>query len=131
MRVRHLYVKEPSTPMRLSAVILQRLACLLCITLVSCVTGCSNHAQRIRTAREHFYAGNMGPADEALSEYIEQHPDDADATALDLAMVQLFDGRPAEAESTLRRVRDNLDHFEQTDLLNGCTAPPHPFLERP
>ena len=50
---------------------------------------------------------------------MQRYPDDADATAMDLAMVQLLGGRPAEAEQTLRRVRDNLDHFEQKDVVES------------
>ena len=57
-------------------------------------------------------------ANESLGEHVQRYPDDADATAMDLAMVQLFAGKPAEAEQTLRQVRDNLDHFEQQDLID-------------
>ncbi len=88
--------------------------CLVCICSLS---GCSTHSQRIRTARENFYAGRIEPAKVAFEQYIKTHPGDADATSLDLAIVQLLDGQPAEAEATLRRVRDNLDDLEQTDAV--------------
>ena len=35
----------------------------------------------------------------------------------DLAVIQLLDGRPADAEQTLRGVRDNFDHLEQSDAV--------------
>lgn len=98
---------------------LRRLLSLVCLALLCTASGCSTHAQRVRTAREHFYAGQLEPANRALREHIEKRPDDADATSLDLAMVQLLNGQPAEAEITLRRVRDNLDHFEQTSLVES------------
>ena len=65
----------------------------------------------------HFYLGELEPAAETLSEYIDRHPGDADAASLDLAMVQLVSGQPDSAERTLRTVRDNLDELEQTDAL--------------
>ena len=90
---------------------------LACLMSLCSLSGCSTYSQRIRTARENFYVGRIEPAKVAFEQYIETHPDDADATSLDLAIVQMFDGQPAEAEETLRRVRDNLDHFEQTDVM--------------
>ncbi len=92
---------------------------LLCIGILCCVTGCSTHAQRIRTAREQFYSNQLVAANESLGEQVQRYPNDADATAMDLAMVQLLGGHPAEAEQTLRRVRDNLDHFEQQDVVES------------
>lgn len=86
------------------------LALLLC-----CAMGCSHHTQRISRARQYFYDGDLSTAAVSLDEHRQKYPNDADATALDLAMVQLVAGEPAEAEATLRQVRDNLDHLEQGD----------------
>lgn len=87
---------------------------LLCVVLAS---GCSTYADRVRRAHTHFYLGELEPAAETLSEYIDSHPRDADAASLDLAMVQLVSGQPDQAERTLRTVRDNLDELEQSDAL--------------
>ena len=59
------------------------------------------------------------PPPQTLTEYMERHSGDADAAAMDLAMVQLVSGKPAEAEKTLRSVRDNLDELEQKDALES------------
>jgi hypothetical protein len=91
------------------------------LTLIWCglvftgLTGCSTYSQRVRTARDHFYAGRLADAGDELQRYCEAKPDDADAASLDLAMVQLLDGRPADAEATLREVRDSLDFYDQAD----------------
>jgi tetratricopeptide (TPR) repeat protein len=107
---------RPQAPTRLVAFGLIGIA-LLCSAI-----GCSTHAQRVRTAREDFYAGQLAPAHLALEQHIASHPDDADATSLDLAMVQLLNGQPEEAERTLRRVRDALDHFEQKDIAETSVS---------
>ncbi|MBM4092923.1 MAG: tetratricopeptide repeat protein [Planctomycetes bacterium] len=89
----------------------------LVLFTLALAAGCSTHAQRVRVAREQFYAGNLAQAAELFQEQIERHPADADANALDLAVIQLLDGRPADAEQTLRVVRDNFDHLEQSDAV--------------
>ena len=83
------------------------------------LTGCSTYAQRVQLARQDFYAGRLATAADSLEQQISKYPRDADAISLDLAMIQLLNGRPAEAETTLRRVRDNLDHFDQKDLVES------------
>ncbi len=88
--------------------------------LSSLVTaGCSTYADRIRLAHTQFYTGDLEPAAETLTEYIQRYPRDADAASLDLAMVQLVSGKPDEAERTLRGVRDNFDELEQSDALEA------------
>ncbi len=91
------------------------LALAWCGLILSGLAGCSTHSQRMRMAREHFYAGRLADATMALERHCEVEPDDANATSLDLAVVQLLDGRADQAETTLRQVRDNLDYFDQTD----------------
>ena len=92
---------------------------LLGVLTICWSSGCSTHAQRVRAARGQFYTGQLATAAESLEEHIERYPRDADATALDLAMVQMLNGRPSDAEETLRRVRDNLDHLEQKDIVES------------
>ena len=93
--------------------------CTLCLLSVWATAGCSTYAQRVRAAREHFYAGRLELSADALQTHMQRRPSDADAAALELALVRLVSGQPDEAERTLRRVRDNLDHFEQRDSLES------------
>ncbi len=90
--------------------------CWLCILATA---GCSTYATRIRPAHEQFYAGQLEAAAETLSAYRDRHAGDADAAALDLALVRLLSGQPAEAEAILREVRDHLDAFEQADAVES------------
>lgn len=86
------------------------------------LAGCSTYADRIRAAREQFYRGQIPTAAETLTNYIEHHPRDADAAALDLAMIQLVSGQPQQAELTLRRVRDRFDELEQADAVETSVS---------
>lgn len=94
------------------------LLALICLSFLY-GTGCSTYSQRVRPARQHFFDGNLTAAEQSLQEYIEKHPGDADAASLDLAMVQLLRGQPAKAEAILRRVRDNLDYYQQKDVVES------------
>ena len=91
----------------------------LCLLSLLATAGCSTYADRVRLAHTQFYTGELDPATETLTEYMQHYPRDADAAALDLAMVQLVSGKPAEAERTLRVVRDNFDALEQSDALES------------
>jgi uncharacterized protein len=91
----------------------------LCLLAILATTGCSTYAKRIRPAHEQFYIGQLDEAAETLATYMARHPGDADAAAMDLAVVQLVSGKPAEAEQTLRTVRDDLDECEQQDVLEA------------
>ncbi len=86
------------------------------------LTGCSTYAQRVQLARQDFYAGRLATAADELQQQMEKRPGDADAISMDLAMIQLLSGQPAEAEKTLRRVRDNLDHFDQKDVVESSVS---------
>lgn len=91
---------------------------LCCVSLLT-AAGCSTYATRIRPAHEQFYAGQLDVSATTLSEYMNRHAGDADAAAMDLAIVNLVSGKPAEAERILRAVRDNLDEYEQKDALES------------
>lgn len=89
---------------------------LLCLIAMS---GCSSHVNRIRAARDQFYAGDLRGSAEQLTDQLQRYPRDADASSLDLAMVELAGGQPAEAERRLRQVRDNFDYLEQPDAIES------------
>lgn len=95
------------------------LAVAMLAVLAVAATGCSHYGQRVRAAREHFYAGRLDQSIETLQKHIGRHRSDADAAALELAIAQLMNGQQGDAETTLRRVRDQLDHLEQADTLEA------------
>ncbi len=80
------------------------------------VAGCSTHARQLVVARQQYYEGELDAAAETLRLQAEQAPRDADVTALDGALIDLVSGRPAEAESALRVVRDRFDELEEADI---------------
>jgi tetratricopeptide (TPR) repeat protein len=78
--------------------------------------GCATKSQKIRDARELFYAGQVQQASQQLRQQLDVAKGDRDVIALDLAMAQLFSGDSRQAEQTLREVRDRLDYLEQEDV---------------
>lgn len=87
-------------------------ACALLLCLSLC--GCTIHADRLREVRADFYGNRLDAADLVLAKHLEKAKTDADVLKLDRAVVQLCNGRPREAEQTLREVRDSFDYLEQT-----------------
>jgi hypothetical protein len=82
--------------------------------------GCASHGERVRSARELFYDGQVRAAAEQLQEQWKPGDADADVIALDLAVTQILSGRPEEAETTLREVRDRFEHLEQKNLAEAA-----------
>ena len=87
-------------------------ACLLAIT----GSGCATHANRLVSVRDAYYHGNLDTARSRLDKEIKHRKSDADVLRLERAMVDLVDGRPDQAEQTLRVVRDQFDFLEQKDV---------------
>jgi len=87
---------------------------LVLFLVIGTATGCAAHGQRMREARAAFHRGDLAAAERAI-EAQRSAGADGDVLDLDLALVALADGRPAEAERLLRRARDRFDHFEQAD----------------
>ncbi|GAB5402623.1 MAG: hypothetical protein Aurels2KO_08540 [Aureliella sp.] len=84
--------------------------CGLVLALLSAsFVGCSTHARRLATPRSTFYANRLPTARAQLEKLVEKPKGDATVVQLDLAMVDLFSGDPARAESRLREVRDQWD----------------------
>lgn len=87
------------------------------------LTGCSSHVHRLQKPRQQFLAGDLLAAQESLSEQLNKRRSrDRDVLALDLAIVQLCQGQPREAEQVLRHVRDRFDHLEQASIAESFTA---------
>lgn len=93
--------------------------CLLTALLFG---GCATHAHQLETVRTDYYSGNLERANTQIAELIVKQKRDADALKLDRAVVELTSGQPAQAERTLREVRDRLDHLEQKDVREQILA---------
>jgi len=83
--------------------------------LAFCVAGCATHADRLRDVRACYHNNELGQALTEIDEAMEERSADKeqDVLLLDRAMIELASGRPAEAEQTLRVVRDRFDDLEQ------------------
>src|SRR4029079_9430464 len=81
------------------------------------LAGCSTYADRLKEVRAGYFNGDLVFARRALDQAIEKEKRrDADVLKLERAMVELAEGRPKDAERTLREVRDRFDELEGTDL---------------
>ena len=86
------------------------------------LAGCATHADRVRSAREHFYSGDVAASVADLEKELQDSDKDRDVVSMDLAMAQLFAGQPKRAEESLRKVRDRFDYLEQTDLAETAMS---------
>jgi hypothetical protein len=89
------------------------------LSLIVCLltgSGCSTHAKRISLSRSLFYEGQLEACRDRLDKLHKSNRQDRDVTNLDLAVVDLIDGRCQEAESRLKDVRDRFDHLEQESI---------------
>ena len=78
--------------------------------------GCSTHAKRISLSRSLFYEGQLDACRDRLEKLHKSHRQDRDVANLDLAVVDLLEGRCKEAETRLKEVRDRFDHLEQESI---------------
>jgi len=97
------------TPQRIGAAF-GLLVCLLA------GTGCSTHAKRISLSRSLFYEGQLDACKDRLEKLHKSHRHDRDVTNLDLAVVDLLEGRSQESLKRLKDVRDRFDHLEQESI---------------
>lgn len=97
-------------------------ALVVIVLSITPLCGCSTHANRIRVARERFYAGDLAQSAETFGAQLEARKGDADIVTLDLAMVQLLDGDPRGAEEHLRVARDRLDSVAPNDPVASALS---------
>ena len=97
---------------------------LLVVTLagVFSAAGCATHGDRLESIRAAFIAGRVEQAESIVQREISERESDADVLKLDRAIIQLADGRPADAERSLREVRDQFDYLEQKDVGESVLA---------
>lgn len=86
--------------------------------------GCSSYADRVRTVRSEFHAGNLVAAEKVVDKEVtkKRRAKEADVLKLERAMIELSSGKPASAERTLKEVREHFDFLEQKDLAEGVAS---------
>jgi len=87
----------------------------LCICLVAGI-GCSTHAKRVSLSRSLFYEGQLEASRDRLEKLHKSHRHDRDVTNLDLAVIDLLEGRSQESKTRLKEVRDRFDQLEQESI---------------
>ncbi|MDA1164449.1 MAG: hypothetical protein O3B13_15255, partial [Planctomycetota bacterium] len=117
----------PKSQFELHKVATLRVCCLNLMLLVSLagvltVSGCATHAQRMESVRSAFYSGRIEQAESIVEREISSRQSNVDALKLNRAILQLADGRPRDAERTLREVRDRFDHLEQKDVSESILS---------
>lgn len=95
---------------------------LVALAGVFSASGCATHGDRLESIRASFNAGRIEQAESIVQREITKRKSDADVLKLDRAIIQLADGRPADAERTLREVRDQFDFLEQKDVGESVLA---------
>ncbi len=94
-------------------------AAILALVVVV-ATGCATYADRLAKVQQDFVIGNLASASSAIDDGMRRRSD-RDVLQLDRAMVQLAEGKPREAEQTLREARDRFDSLD-------APAPGHKVL---
>jgi hypothetical protein len=94
----------------------------LVVLVAALVGGCATHADRLQEIRSAYHSGNMAGAEAKIDAAIVRHRREADVLKLDKAVVLLSEGKPREAESLLREVRDRFEEKEGKDLAEGALA---------
>lgn len=84
--------------------------------LIGSLSGCATHSDRLVSIRNAYYSGRVDKAEEIVDRQIKEKDSEQDVLKLERAMIALTDGRPHDAERSLREVRDQFDHFEQKDI---------------
>lgn len=89
----------------------------LCVLLC----GCSTHADFLQQPRDLFYRNELGEAEKKFTT-LQRKKREADVAELDLAMIELVQGRPKEAEKRLKVLRDRFDELEKQTLAAGTLS---------
>jgi hypothetical protein len=97
---------------RRSASALLRWAALL--VAIPCLSGCKTYVDHLMPVRTAFSQGYLGEAEAAIDLASKQWgANDHDCLQLERAVVDLAEGKPKDAEKTLREMRDRFDDLEQ------------------
>ncbi len=97
---------------------------IVLVTLVCFVAtfGCSTYSDRLKEVRAGYFNGDLVFARRAIDEGLKKPGNDRDVLLLERAMLELAEGKPREAERTLRTVRDRFDELEEASLAEGALS---------
>jgi hypothetical protein len=86
----------------------------LFIVVLCLLTGCASFGERTTKIRSNFANGDLAKANAEIEKALKTRKrSDADLHNLNRAIISLSSGKPKEAETLLRQVRDNFDHHER------------------
>lgn len=94
---------------------------LLSLGWVITSSGCSTHADFLRQPRDHFYSNHLAQAEKEFTT-LQKKRREGDVAELDLAMIELVQGKPKAAEERLRKVRDRFDELEKNTAAAGVMS---------
>lgn len=83
--------------------------------------GCSTHNDFLQQPRDLFYKNQLPQAEKEFTS-LQKKRREADVVELDLAMIDLVQGKPKEAEKRLRIIRDRFDQLEQQTIASGVMS---------
>ena len=87
---------------------------VLFLAVLCCLTGCASFGERTMKIRRDFASGNIEKADAEIDKALKKKKQsDADLLKLNRAIIALSSGKPKEAETLLREVRDRFDQHEK------------------
>src|SRR5690242_11408829 len=104
----------------LPSTVYQLLALLMWLGISA--AGCATHERRLLAIRDGFYSGDLIGAETALDEGLKRDRRDNDVLLLERSIVDLAEGRPKQAEQTLRAVRDRFDELERARLGKAAVS---------
>jgi len=86
-----------------------------CLIAALCLlTGCASFGERTVKIRHEFASGDLEKADAEIDKALKKKKQsDADLLQLNRAIIALSTGKPREAETMLREVRDRFDQHER------------------
>ena len=91
---------------------MQRIHWLL-IVVLCLLTGCASFGERTGKIRNDFANGDLKKANAEIDKALKQKRSDADLLKLNRAIIALSSGKPKEAETLLREVRDRFDQHDR------------------
>lgn len=99
-----------------------RLAWLFAVFAALLPGGCATYTDRLLPIRNAAHRGDLDEAERLLERQLRRGGRDTDVLLLEQAILQLAGGEAAEAEQTLRQVRDRFDHLEQASLAEAAIS---------
>ncbi|MDZ4821290.1 MAG: hypothetical protein SGJ20_20200 [Planctomycetota bacterium] len=101
---------------------IRSLLMLACALLMAHLTGCSTYADRLQEIRSGYASGDLIFARTSVEEGLAKKGNDVEVLKLERAMLELAEGKPHEAQRTLREVRDQFDALEGSDIGESTLA---------